>query len=391
MDTEVKVASLGAPVRLPIGVSHETKEDENANNSNENGGGAAETPEAKAIREQAELATAEEAKLLDISDEQLQKIFKAKGIEGFTSIEEIKEKLAKSAQQKSEPTAEEIAAKELELDNKRFEVFQKNGGSIEQYAALKQLAAATDLTQLSILELKKEYKEKGFSDADVDVLLKERYYQIKEEEIEALEQGGTESDEDFQARKDLLKKKVAFGTGKINSRGEAIINRAKGVLDNLTKSIEDSNLQKREDEETEKKILSKVDEFFSKSPKEMSFELGKVADVDQLPVLFSDYESEIKEVQAILKDKSQRDALLYQENGDLNVEAIADILLKNKLLEKAVKASFIEGGNRQVAHFEKVFPHRSAAGVGLGALKTPIKEGGGKAKPVSFGKPVRVN
>lgn len=334
--------------------------------------------------EQLAALEAEKNKLPEVNDDQLKKLLESKGItlddKGF---EGLKEKLNKPAETAKSPEdiAKEKEAQESAFEKRMLDHFIANGGTAENFVALKKIASA-DLKELSESEIKRELKENGITDEeDIKAIILERYYQINPEE---LEQDEDESEEDFKKRKALIEKKIAFGTKDKESKSSHIKKQASDALAALQEAIkiQDSLV------EDEAKLSSKVDELAPKLPRKMTFQLGKVNDQEIAPVEYDVTEDDIAEVVATLKDTGKRNNILYNKDGDLNLESVSTLLLKNKILESALKATYLEGGNRQIAIFEKTFPGRTAKDIGVGGTN-----GGNTGKPgkiVSAGKPVRV-
>ncbi|MBP7109648.1 MAG: hypothetical protein KBA90_13905, partial [Chitinophagaceae bacterium] len=321
--------------------------------------------------EQLAAIEAEKNKLPEINDDQLKKLLESKGItlddKGF---EGLKEKLNKPAETAKSPEdiAKEKEAQESAFEKRMLDHFIANGGTAENFVALKKIASA-DLKELSESEVKRELKDNGFTDEEIATVLKERYYQINPEE---LEQDEDESEEDFKKRKALIEKKIAFGAKKIESKSSHIKKQASDALAALREAIktEDSLV------EDEVKLSSKVDELAPTLPRKMTFQLGKVNDQEIAPVEYDVTEDDIAEVVATLKDTGKRNNILYNKDGDLNLESVSALLLKNKILESALKATYLEGGNRQIAIFEKTFPGRTAKDIGVGGTN-----GGNTGKP----------
>lgn len=351
------------------------------------GGDDGETPEAKAAREAAE-AAAKEIKLPELSDEQLKELFKQKGIEGFENFDTLKEKLAKAnATVITEPTEEERKAAEAAFDQRVLNHFLATGGTAEAFVALKQIASM-DLRELSVAELKKELKERNFNDAEIEIVVKERYYQLNPDELQKNktynETDGEwveESDDDFAKRKDFLKRKVAAFSAKLDTRSTHTKQNAELMLNNLRDAVKAEDSKKKQEEQ----ILSKVDEISSKTPREITFELGEINKIKTNPVVYKVSEADIAEVVAEFKDPARRQQILLNEDKTLNLTSLMELKLRNKYLESALKAAYIEGGNQRVAELEKVFPG-SAKALGVGGSPEVVNKGR-KGHIVSAGPP----
>lgn len=338
--------------------------------------GGQETQEAKAAREAKELE--EKNKLPDLTDDQLKELLKGKGIElDDTGLTGLAEKLKPAPAQKAPEDVEaEKKAAEAAFEKRMLDHFIANGGTAENFVALKQIAS-TDLAALSEYEIKKEMKDAGFSDEEVITILKERYYQINPEELVI---GEDEKPEDFEKRKAVTEKKIAYGAKLLASKGSNIQKQAVDGLNALREAIKTEDLLK----EKETAFSSKVDEIVSKFPRKLTFELGKVLDQDIAPISFDVTEEDIAEVTGVLKDTAKRNQYFFNKDNDLNLDNVVSLMVRNKILESALKAGFLEGGNRQVAAFEKVFPGKTAKEIGVGGAGNGQ---GQKGKLVAAGKP----
>lgn len=378
-----KLAKAGAPVR----VDFSDNKPQPASTDNGNGAAAAaaattpsvtETPEAKAAAEAAAAAAeAEKNKLPDLSDEQLKKLFADKGIEGFESFDKLKEKIAKADAPVDTPlTDEQKKANELAFEKRMLDYHIANGGTAEQFVALKQVASM-DLKELSVAEIRKELKEKKFTDDEINVVLKERYYQLNPDEVQKNrtwnEDTGEwieESDEDFNKRKEFLKKKVAAFSPKLETRSTHTKQNAEGFLNTLRDAIKAEDLAKQKETE----FSSKVDEMSKKVSRKVTFELGEVDKTKIDPVEYNVSDADVAEVVGILKDPAKRQQYFFNEDKTLNLSKVMDVMLRNKYLESALKTTFIEGGNRQVAAFQKVFPN-AAQTLGVGGAPATANTG----------------
>jgi hypothetical protein len=321
---------------------------------------------------------------IELNEEQVSKYLESQGITGFKNLEELKSKLSVPAAA-IPPTEDEKQKAIADLEKRQLDLFLLNKGTVEQFASIKNILALESLKDLGITEIRKEMREAKFNDEEIEAVLQERYYQENPDE---LEQEIDESTADFEKRKADFKKKHEFAASKIEKRGQNIKKNAESILKNLRTAIEQSDLSKMAAEENERKLASTTDEHLSKVPKEITYELGKAPDeADIAPVLHRVDDADISEVALFLKDKTKRETKFITPEGDLNVTAIADLLLENATLKKGLKAAYLSGGSRQVDHFRKVFPAYSAQQIGIGnnGVKN-ISTNGEKRLPVSMGK-----
>jgi hypothetical protein len=343
----------------------------------ENNGAAPAASAEPAANNGAAPAAAPEITLPELSEDQLKKLFADKGIEGFDgNFETLKQKLSKAdAPVDNPPTEEEKKQAEAALEKRMLDHFIATGGTPEAFVAVKQIVAM-DLKELSIAEIKKEMKENKFSDDEIDVVLKERYYQLNPDELQKIvtkdEDGNDveESDEDFKKRKDLLTKKVTYGSTKLGKRSSHTKQNAETILNNLREAVKAEDSKKVQ----EQQILSKVDEISKTFPRQITLELGEVNNTKQAPVVYDVTDADIAEVAAKFKDSATRQKILLNEDKTLNLAYLMELELGKKTRESAIKAAYIEGGNRQVAAFEKVFPG-SAKSLGVGGSQAAATQG----------------
>lgn len=303
------------------------------------------------------------------------------------NIEEARKKLQKPV---TEPTPEEKLAAEQAFEQRMVALHVELGGTVESYAALKNIAGMTDLSELTIRSIRQELKESelDLSDKEISDIIKERFYM---DNIDELVKTDDETPEEFENRKKALQKKINLGNKKLENRGKSIKEKAVATLDKLRKSIEGSDLQKREEEQKEGLISSKTDEYLKNVPRKATIELGKGLDeTDLAPISYDVSETDIEEVRKFLKDATQRNNLLQTKEGAFNVDAIATILLENRSLKRAVKVGYLQGCTDITEHFRKTFPFLNANDLGIGGRIKPIPKSGDKRVPASAGATMRV-
>lgn len=355
---EGKIVSAGKPAPVVFTIPSPT-----------NDAAAGETAEEKEARE-----LAEKNKLPELSDDQLKELLKGKGIElddkGFDGL---KEKLKPAAPAPApEDVAAEKAAAESAFENRMLNHFIANGGTAENFVALKQVAAA-DLKSLSASEIRREMKEAQdkdgkplFDDDAIALVIKERYYQINPEE---LEQGDNETTEEFEKRKSLTEKKIAFGANKFESKSSHIKKQAEDALNTLREVIKLDDSKKEE----EVKHSKRVEDFFTKLQKKITLELGKAENGNEIaPIEYVIPDEIVAEVKDVLTNPEKRNKFLYNEDNSLNLDNVASVMLRNKYLEALVKDAYLDGDDRgskrEVEKFEKIFPGRTAKDIGVGGV-----------------------
>lgn len=314
----------------------------------------------------------------ELSDEQLKAFFESKGMK-YEGLDNLKEKINYVAPENKPELTEEQKAAAVQAEEKRMlDYYIANGGTIDSFAGLKSILNA-DLTELSIAEITGDMLKNGFTQEEVDSVLKERYYQIKEDEIEqavqSLEQGTDEEDADFAKRQEAykasLQKKIAFGASKITGRGTNIKSKAEAIFNGLKEALQAEDLEKQK----EVTLQSNVDKALANLPRKFTLQLGKHDDVDIAPIDHEVSDESIASVSALLKDSAQRKQLLYNQDDSLNVDKLAEILVRNAELERVAKLALLEGGTRQVAIIKKTFgSNPQEIGVG-GSGRNPVKTG----------------
>ena len=304
--------------------------------------------------------------------EQLKEYFKTLNIE-YDGDEKIKEKLTAPAQTTTQETPEQIQAKELAKEKRRLDKFISGGGTAEQYVAIKGVAEV-DANKFAIDTAKSDLMKSGLTQEEAETFLKEQYFQIDDAELEQ------EEDETDKAFKKRTKEYFANQLANLSS---PIRTKAAGILADLNAAIESEDLHAQK----EVTLSAKIDEDFKALPRKLQIEIGKIGTTDVLPIDYDVSETDIAEVKAILKDPAQRQQLLYNQDGSLNIARISQALLKEKAFDSAGKVLFHSGMTKAIADFEKVFPARSAQEVGVGGSQQ--KPNGQKGAPASFGKTER--
>lgn len=344
-----------------------------------------ETPEAKALREAAELEAKNKGP--QVTDDELKALLKEKGIElDDKGFEGLKEKLqpAHAAKDPAEIQKEKVAA-EAAFEKRMLDFYIANGGTAESFVAFKQVAAA-DLKDLSESEIRRELRDAKFTDDEINAVILERYYQLNPDEL--VRDEDTETEEQFAAKKALIAKKIAYGSSKKESKASHIKKQAEDALSTLRNQIKLQDDQKAKEVEDSKR----VEDFFAKAPKKMTFTLGKAENGQEIPPVEIDIpDAVIAEVQDTLKDPAKRNNFLYNQDNSLNLDNVANVMIRNKILEAALAKATIDGedrgSTREVEKFEKLFPGRTAKDVGVGGGSGGSNGQGRKGVIASKGKP----
>jgi len=283
------------------------------------------------------------------SDEDLIKMLSERGI-NTESLDSLKKMTAPAVDAEAEKKKAELLK-----DKQRLDLFVANGGTIDEYSFLKATASA-DAAQLSEEEYKKELKAAKFTDEEIDAIMKE--HRVDEAELEQYED---ESEKEFLKRKkDFLAKKLASGASNT-------IQQAKSILEGLDNAITSASEQQQQ----EKEFGDKVEEYFSAAPRSLTFSIGKINGVDVPPIEMNVADKDIAEIKDILKDPAKRKQYFFKDKT-LNLQKVADVMLRNKILESVLRTAYETSGKRQVAEFQKTFPAHSAHAVGVGGAPNKI-------------------
>lgn len=309
-----------------------------------------------------------------ITDEALAAFFKEKGIE-YEGIDKLKEKLTAPAQTTAiADTPEQIKAKELAKEKRILDKFISGGGTAEQYVALKSLAEAP-VEELSKNMLIKELKDAKFSDKEIEALIKERYYQLDDEELEQLDD---ETDKEFK------KRSKEYFANKLANRSSYLKDKAVGHLKGIQDAINSEDLQAQQ----EVALSAKIDEDFKVFPRKMNIEIGEIGGKTVSPVGYDVSEEDIDSVRAVLKDPAKRQQLLFNQDGSLNTTKLAEVFVKAKAFDSAAKISYLEAQTRNNAIWKEKFGSRTPQELGVGgSAAKPIDK---KGTAASFGKTERV-
>lgn len=305
----------------------------------------------------------------ELSEAQLKAYFEKQGI-AFESIDALKEKLSP----KEIISPEEKKRQELAAEKKLVDLFVEGGGTVEQYVAIKNIAEKP-VAELSLETVRAEYKELGFTDEQINTIIKERYYQISDEDLENFE------DEDD---KELTKKLKEVFSQKLENKASYKQKQAQKILADLKQAADSDRLAAEQEEQ----LSSKIDEYFKKVPRKLTFQIGESNGNAISPIEYEVSESDIAEVQGLLKDSKKRQQFLTTEDGSLNYTKLSEVLLRNKYLESLVKAAYHTGGSRQAEIVDNIFA-RNPYDVGVGGA--PEKNKFVKGQVASFGKVQRVS
>lgn len=304
----------------------------------------------------------------EITDEQMIAFLEKKGVK-VDNFETLKQKVEYVAPAPP-PTDEEKTKAELSIEKKLLDKHLSRGGTVEQFAILKQTAAA-DAKELGYKKIHEDLKKEGFTDDQAAQIVKKMTFEVTAEELEELEED----------QKEILKKQAAFGVKKQTNRGEYLKKTASSYFDSLRNEVAEDDAEKTKMEQHS----SKVEDAIKNYQRKETLNLGQLDGVDLPPIDFEVSDAALTEASAILKDPAKLQQHLYTKDGDLNLDFILPHIIKSLSMSDAVKKSYLTGGTRQVEAFQAKF------GSAIPSLGGPSKPQTGDKKIVRVGKPVLGN
>lgn len=328
--------------------------------------------QAAVTNEGGEQGQQQQAAPVELTLEHKKALFKELGFEynSDDDLAKFKEKLNYTPPA-AEPSEEQKARKELELDKRMMEAFMKaSGGTVDEYVAMKSVANA-NVAELSKAESISEFMKLGLTKENAEKHWKEANYQI---EIDALEQGDEETEEEFTARKvDLQAKKEAFSK-KLNESLSPKQKEAREIYNTLKNVIAEQDLQVQKENE----YAAKASTHIQQMPRKLNVELGKLNDIDLAPVQIDIDEALITETRELFSNADKRKQTFFNEDGTLNYANLSELYVKAKHFDKGIKTALLEGQTRQVKEFQKVFPAHSAGSLGVGSIQNRTVTNGNK-------------
>lgn len=282
-------------------------------------------------------------------DEAAVKAYLAQQGISFETIDELKSKLSPGNTQgngnsggSNDLTEEQKKAAAEARERAMIDEHLSLKGTVEQYTLFKEVIAA-DKQQLGLQREIKDLTDLGFSQEDAIKLAKQRYFQLTDEEIAAIE------NED---EKKVATKQREAGASKLQRKGSYIQNNATQYFEQLSKNIEGR--------ETERKLMeqhtSKVEDAISKFVRKEQLKLGKIDDQDVDPIddfEFSD--TALASAKEVLVDQKKFEEQLFTKDGEVNLEFILPHLVRSFSMTEAVKKSYLTGVDRQVKFFRSKF------------------------------------
>lgn len=311
------------------------------------GGEQDETQAGQPVSEQVEQKETE--KTFEITDEELKKLYEQKF--GKQEVSEEKEELK--------------AKEEKEIEKKVVDLWISQNANLDDLVGLKKVANMDEL-EVAKAVITEDLKAKGLSDNEVKEVIEERFYLV---DVDSLEQGEFETDEEFEERKEKIRKKAQLGEADLKKIGEEHKNRAKSILDNLRKTVEQLDALANTDNE----YTAKVEKLSEVLPRKMTLQLGKLENEELSPIEIDVPNEAIESIVSQLKDRANFEKQYFNEDGTPKVEPFAELLVKNAILEKTAREAYMAGRTEQVKKLEEVFPTNSPQELGVGNVVRPVR------------------
>lgn len=277
--------------------------------------------------------------VVDPTDEQLKAYFDKIGVP-FEGVDKLKEKL--TAPPKTEATPEEKEKAEKDKETRVVNEHLSRGGKVEQFAAYKNIIAA-DKKELGLQKEIEDLVLAGFSAEDATELANERYFQLTDEQIAAIEDP---------TLKEKATKQKALGLKKLENKGAYIQNTAKSYLDILSKSLAEQDAEKQKMEQHS----SKVEDAIKKYQRKETLVLGQIVEGQDIPPIDFEYsETALQSAKEILIDAVKFEKQFFTNDGGVNLDFILPYIVKANSLNEAVKKSYLTAQDRTIAEFQAKF------------------------------------
>lgn len=315
----------------------------------------------------------------DPAADQLKALLKSLNIDFDGDTEALKEKFKPHAEA---PTEEEKKAAQAAEEKAMLDLYIESGGDIDTFSNIKYLTTAP-IEELSKSAAIKELTDAGFTKEEAETELAHRYYIQAAQELNDLDKDNFESDEDYEAEKARLQKRVDFGAKKLANKSAHIRKEAEQFFNKLKDGIKAKELQKQQ----EAQYSANVAEHFSKLPREITLELGERNGQKLAPVQFKVSDAEITPAQEILKDPAKRQQFFFNQDGTLNIDNASKLLIAYFSQQRIAKVSLQEGEHRNTQTWRSQFPATTPYQVGIGGAQ---QKSGDKGQVAARGQASRV-
>lgn len=317
----------------------------------------------------------------ELSDEQAIAFLKKKGIEfdgQWDKLKKVSDPLILTPEQITKQKEEADAA----LEKRMISLYQDKGGKIEDYVSIKKIASA-DAKELAEFEARRELREEGFSVEEIEAEMLDRYMVgVDPANLERLED---ESQEEYDARKKALEKKVKFGAKQLANRSSYLKKQAEELLNGYKATIESEDAEKQAD----LKFSAEVENHFKAMPRKTSIELVGDENLKIEPIEHEVSEDAIRLAEATLKDPLKMKQFFENQDGTPNLKNLSDILVGYYDRQEAQKRIYLSALTRNTGVFHNIFPARSAAQLGVNGTAQKNNQSNGVATTYGKVQPVR--
>lgn len=365
-----KIVSAGIPQKLEVFIPSATPADNN--DSNNNGVGGENNQQQNAAAAPADTTptntNTNTTPAADPTDEQLKAYFEKNGI-AFEGLDKLKEKLtAPASPANTAPTPEEIEKARIEKERRLEDEHISRKGTSDHFKSLKNIIAA-DKKALGMQKEIEDLVAAGIPQEEATQLANERYFQLTDEQIEAIE------DKDL---KEKATKQREIGLKKLENKGTYLQTTAQSYLNILEKSIADRDAKKSKLEQHASTVEAAIKTYQRKE----TLDLGQIDDQKIDPIDFEYSDAALASAKEILIDGAKFDENLFTNDGGVKLEFILPHLVKSFSMNEAVKKGFLTGQTRAIEKMKSTF-----------SATPPILGGNGKqnngtpGKLASVGKP----
>lgn len=283
----------------------------------------------------------------EINEEQMMAFFKAKGIEGFSNIDELKSKLAPAAppvELTDAQKAEAAAAKTKRLLDIHL---RQPGQTIDTFAEM-QRVANTDAAELGRLKVERDLAAAGFPVEQIPEMIKKMNLDVSPEELADM------SDED----KAQIQKERDFATKKMEKRGMFLQQTAKNYFQSLENVIADEDAENTLKTQHADIVSAAIPKFLA----EVSIEMGKVNDVDVSPIPFKAPDSVAAELQDLVGDRDKLKKLLINNDGSINLGWLMPKIAAQLTIQHVAKTAYMQGEHNAAQKLKETFGEKPMGG-----------------------------
>lgn len=277
-----------------------------------------------------------------IDDASLKAYFESQGIQ-YEGIDKLRERL-KPPTPVVELTDEQKQQAAIEKEKRIIsQHLTRQGNTVEQFALFKNIISA-DKREVGFQREVEELVSLGASKEDAEKLANKRYFQYSEEDINAL---------DEKDRPEAIKQ-MELGNKKLERKGAHLINVATEYMKELQAELAEQDAERALMEQH----TSKVEDAVKKFVRQEKIAIGQVDDQNVDPIDFEYSDAAIASAKSELSDYKTFKEKLFTNDGEVNIDYILPILIRNFSMQEAAKGSYLAGGTRQVQKFEATFGHK---------------------------------